>query len=336
MWRILLIPVLLLLAGYGGLVAYGAQNYRSTLRRRFEGGGDYYPYFVKEHPAWKRREISFLNNRGQKLRGFLFSYEKCPPRALLVLYHGYGMSLDDYLPECEYFSRRGYLVLAFDGSGTGHSEGILYGLPQHILDLKSCLDFVKEDPELSWLPLLLYGHSWGGYGVDCVGVLGDWNIRGIVSASAFATSTAALVEHVKRHYSFLSGPLVRGLRMEERRSYGKLADVTAMDGLKKQNCPVLITQSDDDRIIRYSDNYQVLEKAFSGNPRFTFLPLSGKNHNITTPTEVDAQKRKLLKVLTGDNPPQEAIDEIHRLKLYVDYELLERFGDFLDGCLEQE
>lgn len=46
------------------------------------------------------------------------------------------MSLDDYLPECEYFCRRDYLVLAFDGSGTGHSDGILRGLPQHILDLQ--------------------------------------------------------------------------------------------------------------------------------------------------------------------------------------------------------
>lgn len=333
MWWVLLIPLLLFLAGYGGLIVYGARNYRSTLRRRFEGGGDYYPYFTSEHPDWKRREISFQNDRGEVLRGFLFSYGSRPSKGLLVVYHGYGMSLDDYLPECEFFSRRGYLVLAFDGSGTGHSDGILYGLPQHILDLKSCLDYVTGVPELSRLPLLLYGHSWGGYGVDCVGVLGQWNIRGIVSASAFATSTAALVEHVKRHYALFSGPIVRGLRLEERRSYGTLAGVTAMDGLRKQSCPVLIAQSDDDRIIRFSDNYQVMAKAFMGDPRFTFLPLTGKNHNITTPPEVDARKRKLLKALAGGNPPREVIDELHQLKLYVDDALLERFGDFLDGCL---
>lgn len=113
------------------------------------------------------------------------------------------MSLNDYLPECEYFCRAGYAVLAFDGSGVGVSDGILYGLPQHILDLKACLDYVNSSLELNRFPLLLYGHSWGGYAADCVSALGQYPIRGIISASAFQVSTAGIGPYLERHWGKL-------------------------------------------------------------------------------------------------------------------------------------
>lgn len=70
-------------------------------------------------------------------------------------------------------------------------------------------------------------------------------------------------------------------------------------------------------------------------PGFTFLPLTGHDHNITTPHAVDLQKLKLLKVLRSPNPPQNAINEINRLKTITDEELLGKFADFFDRCLKQ-
>ena len=156
-----MLTVLLVLAGLIlllalGLLLAGALNYHHSFHRRFDGGGDYFPYFSGLHPGWTRGRVEFPSNRGDTLRGWVFSYPG-PQKALIVLYHGYGMSLDDYLPECEYFCRQGYAVLAFDGSGTGASDGLLEGLPQHILDLGACLDYVNSKPDLSALPLLLCG-----------------------------------------------------------------------------------------------------------------------------------------------------------------------------------
>ncbi len=333
MLKILIILGILLLTAILCLIAAGFLLAKKQFDCRFEGGGDYFPYYSGLHPGWQRREISFSGDRGQLLRGCVFSYPKDSPRGLIVVYHGYGMSLDDYLPECEYFCRRGYRVLAFDGTGTGHSQGKLTGLPQHVLDLRDCLRMVGRDPELSRLPLLLYGHSWGGYGTDCVGALEAFPIRGIVSASAFYNSLSALAPHARRHYGPLAPLPLLGVRLYQWLRFGRLCGITAAQGLRAQRCPVLITQSDDDFILPYRHNYMALYRKFHENPRFTFLPLTGRNHNITTPRAVDQEKLKLLKVLRSPAPPPEAQARILELKAQADYALLGQFADFFDRCL---
>lgn len=325
---ILGVLVLLLL----GLILAGACIYRKHFHARFDGGGDYFPYFSSLHPDLSRRAVSFPGGRGDTLRGYVFSYIPAP-KALIVLCHGYGMSLNDYLPECEYFCRAGYAVLAFDGSGVGVSDGILYGLPQHILDLQACLDYVNLSPELRQLPLLLYGHSWGGYAADCVSALGQYPIRGIISASAFQVSTAGVGPHLERHWGKLAGLMLLGVRLFQRMQFGALANITAVEGLKRTDAPVLILQSDDDGIIHYRDNYEVLYAAFQNDPQKTFLPLTGHNHNITTPPEVDKAKRKLLRALRSGTATEAELAEMDRLKAQVDEELMETFVGFYDDCL---
>ena len=329
---LLLLLVGLLLLGLLVLVLSGLILARQQFHRRFEGGGDYFPYFSGLHPDWKREAVSFPGTAGT-LRGWLFSYPDTTPKGLIVFFHGYGMSHADYLPECEFFCRRGYTVLSFDGTGTGLSDGMLLGLPQHILDLQACLRYVCSQPELSSLPLLLYGHSWGGYAADCIGALEPFPIRGIVSASGFYGSLSALAPYTRRHYGPLAPLPLLGIRLYQRLRFGRLAGITAVKGLSRQSCPVLIAQSDDDRILPFKKNYMVLYRRFHNDPRFTFLPLTGHDHNITTPHAVDLQKLKLLKVLRSPNPPASAIDEINHLKTITDEDLLGKFADFFDRCL---
>ena len=323
-----------LLAVLLGSMLFGVVIYRRSFQCRFSGGGDYFPYFSQLHPTWHRRPVEFSSNRGHTLRGDLFSYDG-PRKGLIVLCHGYGMTRNDYLPECEYFCRRGYWVLAFDGSGTGDSGGLLYGLPQHILDLAACLQFVHDDPALSSLPLLLYGHSWGGYSVDCVSLAGAYPIRGIVSASAFQVSTAGIGPYMERHWGLAAKLPLLGVRLYQRAKFGALAGATAVKGLQRTDAPVLILQSSDDAIISYRDNFQVLYAAFQKDPKKAFLPLTGHNHNITTPPEVDQTKRRLLKYLRSGTATPEQLREMNHLKAQVDTELLALLADFYDGCLEE-
>lgn len=328
----ILIPstlVLLLLV----FILIGVWSYRIAFQARFEGGGDYYPYFSQLHPSWQRRAVSFPSQQGDTLRGHLFFYDG-PQKALIVLCHGYGMSLNDYLPECEYFCRNGYTVLAFDGSGTGISDGVLRGLPQHILDLAACLDYVSSNPDLNTLPLLLYGHSWGGYSVDCVHLLGHYPVQGIISASAFQISTAGLKPHMQRHWGIIAPLPMLGVTIYQRWKFGPLVGATAVEGLARTEAPVLILQSRDDGIIRYQDNYEVLYAAFREDPKKTFLPLEHHNHNITTPPEVDQEKRKLLKYLRSGTASQAQLAEMDALKAQVDEGLLARFVSFYDNCIQ--
>lgn len=314
------------------LVLAGAFSYRKTFRGRFSGGGDYFPYFSRLHPHWQRQAVSFPSNHGDILHGYVYSYD-VPRKALIVLCHGYGMTMNDYLPECERFCRSGYAVLAFDGSGVGESEGILYGLPQHIFDLAACLDYVNSDPELSALPLLIYGHSWGGYSADCVSLLGHYPIQGLISASAFLGSLSALKPHMERHWSHAARLPLLGAQLYQRLKFGPLADATAADGLKKLDAPALILQSRDDGIIPFQDNYLVLCDTFRDDPRKIFLPLDGHNHNITTPSDVDSAKRKLLKFLRIGTATPEQLAEMEILKARLDEDLMEQFIKFYDNCI---
>ena len=327
---LLVLAVLLLLVL--ALMLAGAWTYRKTFQARFEGGGDYFPYFSQTHPTWHRDSVSFQSNHGDTLRGYVFSYPDAP-KALIVLCHGYGMSLDDYLPECEYFCRNGYAVLAFDGSGTGISDGILYGLPQHILDLASCLDYVSSNSSFNQLPLLLYGHSWGGYSVDCVSLVKKYPIRGIISAAAFQVSTAGLGPDMHRHWGAVAVLPLLGVTIYQRITFGPLASATAVEGLRRISTPVLILQSNDDSIIRYQDNYEVLYAAFKDDSQKSFLPLVGHNHNITTPPKVDIEKRKLLKFLRNGTATSEQLAKMDELKAQVDEDLMARFVQFFNRCL---
>ena len=57
----------------------------------------------------------------------------------------------------------GYSVLTYDATGTGASGGSgTRGLAQSALDLDAALTRAEQED----LPILLFGHSWGGYGLD--------------------------------------------------------------------------------------------------------------------------------------------------------------------------
>ena len=69
------------------------------------------------------------------------------------------------LPETMHFVDSGYSVLTYDATGTGASGGSgTRGLAQSALDLDAALTRAEQED----LPILLFGHSWGGYAAAAV------------------------------------------------------------------------------------------------------------------------------------------------------------------------
>ena len=94
-------------------------------------------------------------------------------------------AIKTHLAEAIRFVENGYTVLLFDGTGTRASEGWgVRGLTQGALDLDAALDFVRKDEQLKELPLIVYGHSMGGYAAAVV-TASHPEIDGIVSICAF-------------------------------------------------------------------------------------------------------------------------------------------------------
>ena len=120
----------------------------------------FFEYFFQKNPELSYKKINIQSDK--TLLGGIIMEPQAEPKALIILTHGYGRTIEHYLPECAYFARHGFKVLAFDGTGAGMSEGEgLRGLPQHTIDMSHVLEYISKDMELCKLPLLLYGHSWG-------------------------------------------------------------------------------------------------------------------------------------------------------------------------------
>lgn len=107
-----------------------------------------------------------------------------PPRAALVVVHGYGEHLGRYRHVCEYFVGQGYAVYMLDHRGHGQSEGLrayIDSFDEFLGDLHQFVTAVKAAHP--GLKLSMLGHSMGAlislaytlrYGdVDCLMVSGS-------------------------------------------------------------------------------------------------------------------------------------------------------------------
>ena len=106
---------------------------------------------------YPRQTVTFSSGSAQ-LTGWLYPAEDAA--ALVVIAHGLGADAETYLPETMHFVDEGYSVLTYDATGTGASGGSgTRGLAQSALDLDAALTRAEQEG----LPILLFGHSWGGY-----------------------------------------------------------------------------------------------------------------------------------------------------------------------------
>lgn len=135
-------------------------------------------------------EISFKNNRSQKLAGLFYTRgeEKSPT---LIVCHGFTGSKEGGGQACrmaEYFSSAGYDTLLFDFAGNGDSEGIFeeLTLSGQIDDLESAVTWCLERGAGK---IVTMGRSFGGTTVICHAA---WDNR--VSAVCTWAAAARLVE----------------------------------------------------------------------------------------------------------------------------------------------
>lgn len=323
---------------------YIINRYNEYFGSRFETDEDYYLYLSGLRPGWKREPISFPSDKAQILRGFLFSYELPAYRGLLVVVHGMDTSMDHYMPEIEYFCRRGFLVMSYDSTGTGRSDGKdLVGLPQSPIDLKYALLYKESRPDLNRYPLFLYGHSWGGFAVNAVSNYGSFPIRGIVSVSGFNSPLDVTRERAQRVVGNLANITMPVVEIHLFLSFGVKMFNTGCRGLARTRAKMLMLHSKDDNAVKYY-HFEKYMQRFGHDPRFTFIPMDGRGHNLVTPPEVNArlkalykQKKALEEQYAPAPVPEELLkpitDENRVLRAAVDETLMERFVAFYEDIL---
>jgi alpha-beta hydrolase superfamily lysophospholipase len=263
------------------------------------------------------------------LQGYVYGMENT--RGLMVVAHGLGGGADSYLPEIKHFVDQGLRVFAYDCTGSYNSEGkTTKGFPQSVLDLQAALTYIATQPDLSALPLLLFGHSWGGYAVANV-LNFPHDIKGIISASGVNTAIDIIIEQGR---TFMGGFIYTQypfLWLYQRLLYGKVASFDAVTALNATGVPALILHGVADKLVAYEGSALIAHKDEITNPHVEFITLAkpGRDgHSNLFKSEAAAS------YINGINREYRKLYDSYEGQ--IPYELKKSFYDGLDRFLVQE
>lgn len=202
------------------------------------------------------QSLSIINKQDEKLAAYIFM-PAITARLVMIVCHGFRGGKENGGRIFNFASRLnklGVIVLAFDFSGSGQSEGdfVSLTLSRQVSDLQSVIDYVDIHYKL---PMVLLGRSFGGC-TAIVGGAGDKRIAALAlwSAPFFIADTFAAMMPAA-YKSMLAGQVVN--INDEAGNYDLgpafAADITRhnMESYLRDigNRPVLIVQARDDELV---------------------------------------------------------------------------------------
>lgn len=204
-----------------------------------------YSYSQMESDGYPYQKVEFPSGKNT-LTGYYFAPDD--PQALVVIAAGFGDGGTSHLSEMKTFVDGGYGVLCYDATGVGESEGSgKGGLSQPALDLRAALRFTEEDDRLSALPILLYGHSAGGYATATC--MDHDRVKAVVIISGFENPVQLMRESARPYVGFLADLEYPFLLLENQLLFGSCQNASAC--ISEASSPVAVFEgADDERVPR--------------------------------------------------------------------------------------
>lgn len=279
------------------------------------------------------KTIDFKNRDTKTLKGYLYYKKDQNHKALILLTPGFNNNHNNYLPEIDYFTLRGYLVFTFDPTSTGKSEGAkVKGLLQIPYDAKSALDYIKQDAWLAGFPLLLWGFSNGGYAA--LGLVNDDKVIAAAALSAFCDVNKMTADHAAAKFGKIAKILYPYCVIYNRLKYGKNPFGNSIDNVKKCGKPVFLAHGTVDKVVPYK-NFLRLKK-YNTHPLSVNISIEGGAHWIRYDSRVNSLRHKLRIRLEKASPERRA-----DLKKYyaliakkINLSLVKQVADFYDSALQ--
>ena len=211
--------------------------------------------------------FTYFYSGQNRLTAYIFGNEN--DRGLIVISHGLGGGAVSYMREIMYFVDNGWQVFAFDNTGSHNSEGRgTRGLPQSALDLNEALNYISNN--LPDLPIMLYGHSWGGYAVTAV-LNFDHEISAVVSLAGYAKPIEMLHEGARAMIGFIGSAAYPFLWLYQQFLFGNYSQLCAIEGINSVDTPVKIIHGRDDNVISYSGAGIIAHRERITNPNAVFV-----------------------------------------------------------------
>ena len=226
-------------------------------------------------------ERSDFESDGVTLAGYKYSKNISDAKGVLVVAHGLGGGgHNSYMPIINYFASNGYYVFSYDGMGNDNSEGkSVRGLPQGIISLDDAINHVYTVEEYKDLPVVLFGHSWGGYSVGNVLNIHP-EIKSAVIVSGCNESRDLIEYQGEQFVGGFAKVTIGYVDLYETIKFGKkYTDISAIDGMKNTDAGIMIVHSKDDTTVPTKYGYDKFYKEFAGDNRFQFVLYENKGHN---------------------------------------------------------
>lgn len=271
----LLIVILLIIAGWW---AFCVKMYNENFD---VSANSYEPLMlrVEDFEGLECTEYSFPSDKGQKLAGYLYSSGE-EQHGIVIISHGFGGGgHNSYMDVADYFAKNGYYVFAYDATAMDKSEGEgLGGVPQGVIDLDHAISFVESESDIPDLPIVLFGHSWGGYCVSSVLTFHP-EIKAVIECSGFDRSSDMFESGGKSQAGSVIYTMTPFIRIHEYFKYGKYAKNTAMDGFDATDANIMIVHSADDDVIGIEYGLDKYYEKYKDNSRFKFIRFEDRGHN---------------------------------------------------------
>ena len=255
----------------------------------------YESYRVDNFEGLEVENCSIVANKGHRLAGYKYSRKDQKPTALLVFVHGLCGSHKNYLDVCNFFVSNGYAVFSYDATGNGESEGKkVGGFAQGLADLDYVLNYVKSLPEYKDFPIVLMGHSWGGF---CVGNILNFHpdVKAVVTVSCFDSSVALLKQYSEVQMGKAVTLLMPYVSLYERLCWGKYATTTACEGFANSDARVMVIHSTDDPTVYTENGYGRYYERFANEDRFVFKLYNDRGHSYPVNSDEGRACRTAIK-----------------------------------------
>lgn len=235
---------------------------------------------IDEFEGLNSKRYTFSSNDGQMLVGYEYFRELENTKGVVVIAHGLGGGgHNSYMGIADFFTLNGYVVFAYDATGNDESEGSsVKGMPQGLIDLDYAIQFIKQTPEFDDLPIVLFGHSWGGYSVGSVLNLHP-DVKAVVMVAGFNKSMDIIEEEGRKIAGDGISALLPYISLYEKIKFGKYASYNCISGFENTDAGVMIFHSTDDEMISQEKSFDVFYSIYKNNPRFNFVKYDDRGHD---------------------------------------------------------
>ena len=282
--------------------------YKDNFGKRFT---TYEPlaWSIEDFDGLLRDRYTFESDKGQTLVGYKYYRENTELKGVVVLAHGFGGGGQrNYMHISNYFASNGYAVFAYDATGNDESEGEeVGGLPQGVIDLDYALRFVKSNPDFAGLPIVLWGHSWGGYSVGSVTKLHP-DVKAAVIVAGFNESLDMIETEGRNIVGRAIDFVLSYFAKYEKKTFGEYATMSVLDSLDTTDSQVMIVHSVDDEMIPFEISYARYYEKYADDERFTFVRYEDRGHNYVFCS--DARKEYVEEYNAGAAEYKERVGEI--------------------------